>query len=149
NGARTCFHHNAASRTCDVRSPVGLSSFALRQDDKHTHVPPRAKRRGIMLDRRPRAGYFPRSSCRDSFRTKGKPMFRWGIALAAVVALGYASQLHAQVPTGGNGLKFVPVDTTRNLAAPVPMVYIPQPKMPLPDRLHNFFASFIPFMTKR
>jgi hypothetical protein len=76
-------------------------------------------------------------------------MGRWEIVLAAVTLLGLATQLRAQTPTGGNGLRFVPIDTTKNLATPIPTVNIPQPNLSMQDKVHNFFARFLPFINKR
>ncbi len=76
-------------------------------------------------------------------------MQRWGIVLAAVVLIGLASEVRAQVPVGGNGMRFVPVDTTKNLATPIPSVNLPKPNLSMQDKIHNVFASFLPFINKR
>lgn len=77
-------------------------------------------------------------------------MYKWGMALAALVLLGVAAESHAQVrPTNGNGLTFVPVDTTSNLVAPLPVYGAAQPKGSFFDRFYNALASIVPFMTPR
>lgn len=77
-------------------------------------------------------------------------MYKWGLALAALALLAVATESHAQVrPTNGNGLTFVPVDTTKNLVAPVPIYGAAQPKGSFFDRFYNALATFVPFLTKR
>jgi hypothetical protein len=69
-------------------------------------------------------------------------MKRWGIALAAGVLLGIASQGRAQVPTGGNGLTYVPINM-QNLATPIPAMNIQKPPT-FRDHVHAFFRSHLP-----
>ena len=77
-------------------------------------------------------------------------MKRWGIALAAGVLLGVASQGMAQtstasaIPTGGNGLTYVPVNTT-NLSTPLPFGTV-QAAPTFRDHVHHFFGRFVPFL---
>ncbi len=77
-------------------------------------------------------------------------MLRGWMALAAVLLLGLAVEARAQVlPTNGNGLTFVPVDTTKNLVAPIPVYGAAQNKGSFFDRFYNVVASIVPFMTPR
>jgi hypothetical protein len=75
-------------------------------------------------------------------------MLRWGIALAAVGLLGVATQAQAQAPAGGNGLKFVPINT-QNLSTPLPVPNIPHATLSRGDKIHNALASVVPWMSKR
>jgi len=73
-------------------------------------------------------------------------MLRWGIVLAAVLALGLASEARAQLLPQGNGqVQFVPIDVTKNLATPIPTVVVPQPKGSYFDRFYDALASVLPF----
>jgi hypothetical protein len=76
-------------------------------------------------------------------------MLRRGIALSAVIMLGLAAAGRAQVPSGGNGLRYVPIDTSRNLATPLPASNLGQAKPTLSDRLHATVAKVLPFTAKK
>lgn len=75
-------------------------------------------------------------------------MTRWGIAAAAVVLLGLTGPVQAQVPTGGNGMRFVPIDTSRNLATPLPVGNIPQLKKSSLERFFEAVEKALPFFGK-
>jgi hypothetical protein len=64
------------------------------------------------------------------------------LALAAVAFLAVATQSHAQ---SSGGLTFVPVDTTKNLAAPLPVYPGPQTQGSYFDQLYNALTSILPF----
>ena len=70
-------------------------------------------------------------------------MQRLGIALAAGVLLGLATQGRAQLPSNGNGLTFVPLNTTQNLATPLPFNNLQRP-VTFRDNVHGFFARHLP-----
>jgi hypothetical protein len=83
-------------------------------------------------------------------RPEGDAMLRLGMALAAALLLGLAVEARAQaLPTNGNGLTFVPVDTTKNLVAPIPVYGAAQSKGTFFDRFYNTVALILPFMTPR
>src|SRR5262249_31127066 len=74
------------------------------------------------------------------------------LAMAGLLIL--SSALHAQLPSsGGTNMQFVPVDTNRNLAAPIPTVPTlqkpPAPKKPLLARLGDRLAVLNPFHPKQ
>jgi hypothetical protein len=81
-------------------------------------------------------------------------MKRWGIALSAGLLLAVASQSRAQtpisvpattpsgIPTGGNGLTYVPVNTS-NLSTPLPYTIVQQ-QPTFRDHVHRFFGRFTP-----
>src|SRR5262245_22931006 len=74
-------------------------------------------------------------------RPKGGIMQRWGIALAAAGLLASGA--------AAGELKFVPVDTTRNVAAPV-NVYSPfGPKKSWLGRVGDSIRSLSPFSSKK
>src|SRR5262245_25304338 len=106
---------------------------------------------GLMLDSHSRRGYSPRLPPWGSpfnagpLGPKGEPMLRWGIVLVAAVALGVATEARAQLPRGNGQVQFVPIDTTKNLATPIPTVAMPQTKDSYFDRLYNSLASVLPF----
>src|SRR5262245_24103514 len=72
-------------------------------------------------------------------------MHRWGIVLTAAVALGLAVEARAQLPRGNGQVQFAPIDTTKNLATPIPTINAPQPKDSYFDRLYDALASVLPF----
>lgn len=77
-------------------------------------------------------------------------MLKWGMALAAALVLGLTAEARAQaLPTNGGGLTFVPVDTTKNLVAPIPVYGAAQTQGTFFDRFYNVVASILPFMTPR
>jgi hypothetical protein len=69
-------------------------------------------------------------------------MKRWGIALAAGMLLGAVSQGRAQIPTGVNGLTFVPINT-QNLSTPLPYSIV-QTQPTFRDHVHGFFHRLLP-----
>ncbi|HLW64271.1 MAG TPA: hypothetical protein VKS79_03055 [Gemmataceae bacterium] len=74
-------------------------------------------------------------------------------ALATVGLFALTSAMHAQLPTSGStNMQFVPIDTTKNLAAPVPAMKPPpqqqQPK-PLLARIGDRLAALNPFRPKQ
>src|SRR5262245_46443587 len=112
----------------------------------------------FLLDRRPAIGYLPAPSIlpkgflahRAMTGPRGDAMLRWGMALAAVLLLGLTVEARAQaLPTNGGGLTFVPVDTTKNLIAPIPVYGAAQSKGTFFDRFYNVVATILPFMTPR
>src|SRR5947209_5235012 len=75
-------------------------------------------------------------------------MLRWGGMLCAgLVGLALAGSVRAQLPVGGGGNKMVPIDTTRNLAAPIPVVPVAQKKSLL-SRTYDSVKSVVPFTGK-
>ena len=76
-------------------------------------------------------------------------MLRWGGFLAAgLVSLALTGAARAQLPSpGSTGMNFVPVDTTKNLAAPIPVVPVP-PKKSLLSRTVSSVKSVVPFVGK-
>ena len=44
-----------------------------------------------------------------------------------------------------HGRTFVPIDTTKNLATPIPTINAPQPKSSYFDRLYDSLAKVLPF----
>ncbi len=73
-------------------------------------------------------------------------MLRWGIALCAGLFV-LAQTASAQVPSAGNGLKFVAIDTTKNLAAPIPLMPV-QKKKSLLSRTYDSVKSLNPLASK-
>jgi hypothetical protein len=77
----------------------------------------------------------------------------WNIsALASVGLVILASAVHAQLPSaGGTNMQFVPVDTTRNLAAPVPTMKPPpqQQQKPFLARVGDRLSALNPFRPKQ
>ena len=76
-------------------------------------------------------------------------MLKWGIALAAGVLLGIAGEVRAQLPKNGNGLTFVPVDTSRGLSTPIPTFGKPPEQGSFFSRLYDALASIIPFAPQK
>ncbi|MFL5340772.1 MAG: hypothetical protein ACJ8F7_11535 [Gemmataceae bacterium] len=76
-------------------------------------------------------------------------MLRWGgLLAAALVGLALTGTARAQLPSpGSSGMNYVPVDTTRNLAAPIPVVPVP-PKKSLLSRTYSSVKSVVPFVGK-
>jgi len=73
---------------------------------------------------------------------------RIGLSLVAVTAvLAFASQVRAQVPRGGNGMTFVPINTN-NLSTPLPYSNIPQLKKTSLQRFQEAVAKLSPFAGK-
>lgn len=70
------------------------------------------------------------------------------IVLAGVIVLGLGSSAYAQLPRSGNGMTFVPIDTTRNLATPIPSVNVPQSQPSFFDQLYEKLAKILPFTPK-
>ena len=90
------------------------------------------------------------NNCRPLFKLasewpEGVLMLRWGVApCAALLALSLVGPARAQMPSpGSSGLKYVAIDTTKNLAAPIPVVPV-QPKKSLLSRTVNSFKSLNP-----
>ena len=80
-------------------------------------------------------------------------MKHWTIStLAAFGLFVLASTVHAQLPSAsGPNMQWVPVDTTKNLAAPVPSMKPPtqqQPK-PLLARIGDRISALNPFRPKQ
>lgn len=75
-------------------------------------------------------------------------MLRWiGLVAVGALVLGFAVPARAQLPTSGaGGMKLVPVDTTRNLAAPVPTIIQP-PRKSLLQRTRDSLSRLNPFST--
>jgi hypothetical protein len=75
-------------------------------------------------------------------------MLRWGIALGAGwLLLALATPASAQVPIAGNGLTFAPIDTSKNLAAPIPLMPV-QKKKSLLSRTYDSVKSLNPLASK-
>lgn len=70
---------------------------------------------------------------------------RFGLLAGVVSMLLLAAEARAQLPRNGNGLTFVPVDTSKNLATPVPTFNKPVEKGSLMDRLRESLATIMPF----
>ncbi|HEV3146549.1 MAG TPA: hypothetical protein VGZ47_21860 [Gemmataceae bacterium] len=75
------------------------------------------------------------------------------IALATAGLFIIASAVQAQQPSvGGTNMQFVPVDTSKNLAAPIPSVPTLQkpapPKKPLLARIGDRIGALNPFRPK-
>jgi hypothetical protein len=73
------------------------------------------------------------------------------LAATAIAIVGISVSSHAQSP-GGTNMKFVPVDTNKNLAAPVPTVYTPPPKperKPILARIGDAIGRLNPFKPKQ
>ena len=73
-------------------------------------------------------------------------MLRWKLAIAAgVIVLAVAGSARAQGPSpGSTGMQFVPINTTQNLAAPIPVRIMPQRKSLL-KRVHDSVSKLSPF----
>ncbi len=69
-------------------------------------------------------------------------MHRWGILLAGgLLALALVGPARAQA------VRNVPIDTTKNLAAPIPLIPV-APKKSLVSRTVNTVKSVVPFVKK-
>jgi hypothetical protein len=80
-------------------------------------------------------------------------MKNWMIpTLAAAGLFVLSSMVHAQLPSaGGTNMQFVPVDTTKNLAAPVPAMKPPpqQQQKPFLAKIGDRLAALNPFRPKQ
>lgn len=77
-------------------------------------------------------------------------MPNWGkLALVLVGTAALVAATQAQQPVSGrSGLRFVPIDTTKNLAAPIPLM--PQaPKKSFLERTSDRLSSLNPFSSKK
>ncbi len=75
-------------------------------------------------------------------------MLRWGIVPGAgLLVLVLTAPASAQMPAAGNGLKFAPINTTKNLAAPIPVMPV-QPRKSLLSRTVASVKSLNPLASK-
>jgi hypothetical protein len=66
------------------------------------------------------------------------------LAAAGVLFLSLATEARAQIGQAGP-LNFVPVDTTKNVATPFPVIQAPQPQGSYFDRLYTSLGKILPF----
>jgi hypothetical protein len=101
----------------------------------------------IALDTLFLHGYFPSPSTLDEFgftgpgRPEGGIMRKWGIALAAAGLLAGAAS--------AGDLKYVPVNTSRNLVAPVPVYGAFAQRKSWLGRVGDSIKSLSPFNSKK